>query len=288
MIRRNTRLRKEYLYRKSLEGKESEIYEKKRKIRKALAEGKPIPTELRDEELELRRLMEADDSKTADVFISTADDEYGRAGITDPRIFISTSRDPSSRLMQFQKELALIIPNAQKKNRGGHQIKELVEACRSNDITDLILIHEHRGEPDTLIISHFPYGPTAFFSLSNVVLRHDINEKAAGVSTQFPHLIFHGFSTKLGERTQNILKYIFPVPKEDSKRVFTFANQSDYISFRHHVFQMVGPDVVLKEVGPRFEMKLYQIKLGTVDVDEADKEWVYRPYLNTAKQKNYL
>jgi U3 small nucleolar ribonucleoprotein protein IMP4 len=35
--RRHIRLRKEYLYRKSLEGKEREEYEKKAKIRKALA-----------------------------------------------------------------------------------------------------------------------------------------------------------------------------------------------------------------------------------------------------------
>jgi U3 small nucleolar ribonucleoprotein protein IMP4 len=36
MLRRNARLRREFLYRKSLEGKEAELYEKKRKIRQAL------------------------------------------------------------------------------------------------------------------------------------------------------------------------------------------------------------------------------------------------------------
>ena len=36
MLRRNARLRREYLYRKSLEGKEREEYERKRKIRQAL------------------------------------------------------------------------------------------------------------------------------------------------------------------------------------------------------------------------------------------------------------
>lgn len=35
-IRRNIRLRKEYLYRKSLEGKEKERYEKKQIVREAL------------------------------------------------------------------------------------------------------------------------------------------------------------------------------------------------------------------------------------------------------------
>jgi len=36
MLRRNARLRHEFLFRKSLEGKEQELYEKKRKIRQAL------------------------------------------------------------------------------------------------------------------------------------------------------------------------------------------------------------------------------------------------------------
>jgi U3 small nucleolar ribonucleoprotein protein IMP4 len=55
---------------------------------------------------------------------------------------------------------------------------------------------------------------------------------------------------------QSILKYLFPVPKTDSKRVITFANREDYISFRHHVYKKSGAkDVELKEVGPRFEMK---------------------------------
>ena len=43
MIRRTARLRREFVYRKSLEGKERELYEKKRKIRQCLEEGKVIP-----------------------------------------------------------------------------------------------------------------------------------------------------------------------------------------------------------------------------------------------------
>lgn len=31
------------------------------------------------------------------------DDEYGRAGEADPRVLVTTSRDPSSRLSQFAK-----------------------------------------------------------------------------------------------------------------------------------------------------------------------------------------
>ena len=35
------------------------------------------------------------------------------------------------------------------------------------------------------------------------------------------------------------MKYLFPVPKEDSKRVLTFANHDDFISFRHHTYKKV-------------------------------------------------
>ena len=105
-----------------------------------------------------------------------------------------------------------------------------------------------------MVVCHFPYGPTAYFSLHNVVLRHDIPDRGT-VSEQLPHLILNGFTSKLGQRVSHILKYLFPVAKEDSKRVMTFANESDFISFRHHVFYKIKDQVSLVEVGPRFEMR---------------------------------
>jgi len=63
MIRRNQRMRREYLYTKSLEGTERALFEKKRRIRQALEEGKPIPTELRNEEHELRRQIDLEDQQ---------------------------------------------------------------------------------------------------------------------------------------------------------------------------------------------------------------------------------
>ena len=215
------------------------------------------------------------------------DDEYARAGETDPKVLITTSRDPSSRLQQFSKEMKLMLPNSQRMNRGNYIIGDIVEACRKSNATDLVILHEHRGQPDGMVISHFPYGPTAYFSLHNVVLRHDIPDRGT-VSEQFPHLLFDKFNSGLGQRVQNILKYLFPVPKEDSKRVMTFANNSDFISYRHHVYYPVDGQVQLVEVGPRFEMRVYELKLGTVDVTEADTEWVYRPYQRTAKKRDFL
>lgn len=52
---------------------------------------------------------------------------------------------------------------------------------------------------DGLIVCHLPYGPTAYFTLSSVVMRHDI-EGVTKMSEAYPHLIFHQFNSKLGLR----------------------------------------------------------------------------------------
>ncbi|XP_020426598.1 U3 small nucleolar ribonucleoprotein protein IMP4 [Prunus persica] len=250
---------KEYLYRKSLEGKERLLYENKRKIREALQEGKTIPTELQNEEAELRREIDLEDENTA---------------------------------VQFAKELKLVFPNAQQMNRGGQVISEIIETCRAHDFTDVVLVHENRGVPDGLFIIHLPFGPTAFFELRNVVTRHDIKDKKAmGTMPQvYPHVILDNFTTKVLSGTANILKHLFPVPKPDTKRIITFANQSDYISFRHHTYEKhEGPkSIVLEEIGPRFEMRLFKIKLGTLEQTESQDEWVFKPYMNTAKKQKFI
>jgi hypothetical protein len=48
--------------------------------------------------------------------------------------------------------MRLVFPNSYRINRGNYVVKELADACRANDITDLIVLHEHRGipgEPDS-------------------------------------------------------------------------------------------------------------------------------------------
>lgn len=103
---------------------------------------------------------------------SHVDDEYRWAGVEDPKIMITTSRDPSSRLKMFAKvpgggeegmpgasglksnltlvhgqELKLVFPGAQRMNRGRHEVGALVRACKANGVTDLLVVHEHRGTP---------------------------------------------------------------------------------------------------------------------------------------------
>jgi U3 small nucleolar ribonucleoprotein protein IMP4 len=118
-------------------------------------------------------------------------------------------------------------------------------------------VNETRGMPDALIISHLPYGPTAYFTLSNCVLRHDIAE-CKPASQAYPHLIIDGLNSKIGKRIGRILQSLFPIPRAESKRVLTFANRNDFIFFRHHMYMKEAGKVVLSEAGPRFEMQPYE------------------------------
>lgn len=281
-------MRREYLYKKALEEKQHSIEDKKQRLKRALDENRLIPTEIRRDALSLQKLIEYDDEGGEGVS-SHVDDEYRWAGVEDPKIMITTSRDPSSRLKMFAKEVKLIFPNAQRMNRGKHEVGSLVQACKANSVTDLLIVHEHRGTPDGLIVCHLPFGPTAYFTLCNVVMRHDIPDLGT-MSEAYPHLIFHNFTSRLGQRVSSILKFLFPVPKDESKRVITFANQEDYISFRHHVYKKTDHrNIELSEVGPRFEMKLYMIKLGTLENEKtADVEWRWHPYTHTAKKRKFL
>ena len=86
---------------------------------------------------------------------------------------ITTSHSPSSRLKQFAKELRLIFPNSQRLNRGNYVMSQLIQACRANEVTDLIIAHEHRGEPGNTLY-HCTNNPicsyfSAWFYASNLL-----------------------------------------------------------------------------------------------------------------------
>uniref|UniRef100_A0A2K5D5P8 Brix domain-containing protein n=1 Tax=Aotus nancymaae TaxID=37293 RepID=A0A2K5D5P8_AOTNA len=189
MLRCEAHLCGEYLYRKARMEVQHLAQERKERQRRALEENRLIPTELRREALTLQGSLEFDDA--------------GSEGVTNP----------SSRLKMFAKDLKLVFPGAQLINRGRHEVGALV-------MTDLLVVHEHRGTPVGLIVSHLPFGPTAYFTLCNVVMRHDIPDLGT-MSEAKPHFITHSFTSCL----------------DDSHQVITFTNQDDYISFRHHAYK---------------------------------------------------
>lgn len=296
--RKQIRQRRDYLYRRAVTLRDAEIAEKRSKLRASLASGKPLDPAIANDK-KLREDYKYDESK-ADRTVNEEldlDDEYAQlSGIVDPRVLVTTSRDPSTRLSAFAKEIRLLLPTSIRLNRGNLILPNLVQSAQASGLSDIVLLHEHRGVPTALTLSHFPHGPTVSFSLHNVVLRHDIPNSSRGtVSESYPHLIFDGFTSKLGLRLVKILKHIFP-PREAiinktkvGNRVVTFKNIEDSIEVRHHVFvQTSYQSVELAEVGPRMTMRCFEIRGGTLENKDGDVEWRLNQYTRTSRKKDYL
>ena len=258
-----------------------------------MASGKPLDPSIANDR-PLREDYKFDETAEAHQDI---DDEYAHlSGIIDPRPLVTTSRSPSTRLSAFAKEIRLLLPTSIRLNRGTLILPNLVASANASSVTDIILLHEHRGVPTAFTISHLPHGPTASFSLHNVMLRHDLPNASKGtVSESYPHLIFENFNTKLGKRVEQILKHLFP-PREAAttsqkvgNRIVTFKNIEDSVEVRHHVFVRTGyQSVELAEVGPRMTMRLFEIRGGTLENKNGDNEWHMNQYTRTSKKKDYL
>lgn len=55
------------------------------------------------------------------------------------------------------QEMKLMFPTAQRMNRGNHEVNALVQACKANSVTDLVVLHETRGQPGrSRSTSHIP------------------------------------------------------------------------------------------------------------------------------------
>ncbi|MCJ1286410.1 snoRNA-binding rRNA-processing protein imp4 [Xylographa opegraphella] len=312
MIRRQARQRRDYLYRRALTLRDAEIASKRAALKASLASGKPLLPSIAND-TQLRADYKYDESQPpavaeaeqTDVHPSTSlnldlDDEYAHlSGIVDPRILITTSRSPSTRLAAFAKEIRLLLPTSVRLNRGNLVLASLAASARAAGLSDAVVLHEHRGTPTALTVTHFPHGPTASFSLHHVQLRHDLAAAARGtVSEAYPHLVFENFRSPLGRRVVRILRHLFP-PREAvspatpsaklGNRVVSFVNRADSIEVRHHVFVKTGPRTVeLAEVGPRMTMRLFEIRGGTVEAKEGDVEWHLNQYTRTGRKKEYL
>ena len=293
MLRRQARERRDYLHRRALQLRDASIAEKRSLLKKSLATGKPLSKDLSSDK-QLQKDHKYDESISAAQ--ETLDDEYHHlSGLIDPRPLVTTSRSPSTRLGTFSKEIRLMLPTSIRLNRGGLILPNLVHSAKAAQLSDIILLHEHRGTPTAMTISHLPHGPTASFSLHNVQLRADIAaaDKSSKVSEAYPHLIFEGFTTKLGLRIVQILKHLFPPrdgPHRVGNRVITFKNNDDTIEVRHHVFvQTTYREVELAEVGPRFSMRPFEIRSGSIEKNSGgEKEWALTQFTRTGRKKSYL
>lgn len=281
--RKLRRERREWL--DTMKSEERRIESKKRKeqLYKSYERDVVVPKEIRND-IEEDRLT-AEEALQDAIYGFGEEEKEDEFTHSEARPIITTSRAPSAPLVRFAKTLKHIIPNSEKINRGKHMIKELVQTAIKNNHTDLIMVNEHRGIPSSLIISHLPHGPTTYFSI-----HHPKIEADEAISTAVPVVLFDNFTTPLGHRVQRILSSLFPpiTPREKPKRVVSFINREDSILFTQFKSTFTKGEPTLQKISPQFTLKLYEIRAGTLDMTYAEKEFVFRPYLNTARKKLYL
>lgn len=214
---------------------------------------------------ELRKELEIDD------FSEYFSREY------NPKVLITYADNPVTKTRKFGIELARIIPNALAKIRNRSSIKKMVKSAVRENFTDIIIVNENNREPNGLVVVHLPNGPTAHFKLSNVRITKEIHRSHLEFTKHRPEVILTNFTTRLGLSVGRMLGALFHHdPEFKGRRAVTFHNQRDYIFFRHHRYEFTkdGNRAKLRELGPRFTLKLRSLQEGTFDSKYGDYDWM--------------
>ena len=128
-----------------------------------------------------------------------------------------------------------IIPNSKSLYRNRSGVKKMVKSAIKNNYTDIVIINEHKKEPDGLLVIHLPDGPTAHFRLSNVRITTEMRKSHKAITDHRPEVILNNFTTRLGLTVGRMLGALFHYsPQFEGRRAVTFHNQRDYIFFRHY------------------------------------------------------
>lgn len=194
----------------------------------------------------------------------------------------------------FGKELTRIIPNSKSLLRNRSSVKKIVKGAVKEGYTDILIVNENRKEPDGLLVIHLPDGPTAHFKVSNVRITTELRRNHKDITEHRPEVILNNFTTRLGLTVGRMLGALFHYsPEFEGKRAVAFHNQRDYIFFRHYRyhFDEDGKKTRLKELGPRFTLKLRSLQKGTFDSKYGQYEWIIdgrRHTLETSRRKFFL
>jgi len=268
--------------------------EKRRKEIETLGDAAPPPKQQRT----LENTREADDTmvqpQDEEVKEDTAVDEFADyfANKTTPKLLVTTSPKTHRRAREtgpFIKDLVSIFPNMTYRKRKNFTLKEIVQYCKQEGYTDVIVINEDHKQANSLLLCHLPDGPTALFKLSSIILQQHIHNHAKATD-HFPELILNNFGTRLGHSIGRMLAALLPqAPEFVGRRVMTFHNQRDFIFFRQHRYIFDDPKKArLQEIGPRFTLKLKYLQHGTFDSKFGEYEWLPKKELITSRRRFFL
>ncbi|XP_075229419.1 putative ribosome production factor 1 isoform X2 [Lycorma delicatula] len=294
---RNKTIRKNVVSQERREKKK--LKKNERKKRKMAGEEPKIPRTIEntrekddtildpENEEDLERIEEMNLDINTDEYASYFQMDY------EPKVLITYSDNPLQKTRTFGVELSRVIPNSVSLYRSRASIKKIVESAKQRGFTDVIVINEDRKQPSGLLLIHLPDGPTAYFRVSNVKTTNELKKSWKNITKHRPELILNNFSTRLGLTVARMLNGIFHYnPEFKGRRVVTFHNQRDYIFFRHHRYEFSSnAKPKLKELGPRFTLRLQSLQRGTFDSKYGEYEWIQtnrRHEIETSRRRFFL
>lgn len=219
------------------------------------------------------------------------------------------------------KELCFTLPNCQFFKRKTFPLKKISTFAGNKGFTNMIVIQEASGNPDSMFLVTLPEGPTAYYKISGLKLGSEMKHSVPCNTEHKPEVLITNFKTRLGLRVGKQLEALFPSVGDDvGRRTVVFHNQRDFIFFRHYryVFRNVSvigneenemklkkdlfdpdrrdsedeededgpkpPSCQLKEIGPRMTLRLRSLQLtGTFDKKTAEYEYMWRPDVNVSR-----
>ncbi|XP_015127181.1 probable ribosome production factor 1 [Diachasma alloeum] len=237
-----------------------------------------------------------DDEENAEIKAELMNDEFAAYYRKDyePKVLITYCDNPTRKTRIFGRELTRIIPNSLSLYRNRSGVKKMVKSATARGFTDIIVINEDQCQPNGMLVVHLPDGPTAQFKLSNVKITPELKRSHKEITEHRPEVILNNFTTRLGFTIGRMLGALFHYqPEFKGRRAVTFHNQRDYIFFRHHryEFNLKTGKPRLRELGPRFTLRLKSLQHGTFDSKYGEYEWIIqgkRHAMETSRRKFFL
>ncbi|XP_022196044.1 probable ribosome production factor 1 [Nilaparvata lugens] len=236
---------------------------------------------------ETERVEEVEQDVATDEFQNYFEKSY------EPKVLITFSDNPLKKTRVFGIELSRIIPNSLVRYRNRASVKKMIESAKRRNFSDIVIVNENMRQPNGLLLIHLPDGPTAHFRLSNVKITTELKKNHKNITEHRPEVIVNNFSTRLGLTIGRMLSSVFHYdPEFKGRRVVTFHNQRDYIFFRHHRYEFKdNAKPRLKELGPRFTLRLQSLQKGTFDSKCGEYEWIQtsrRHEIETSRRRFFL
>jgi len=270
----------------------------RRKARMQAGEPKQVPHTIESlrEKDETMIKGEIDDEENQEIKVDLEHDEFAAyfRKEYEPKVLITFSDNPHTKSRIFGRELTRIIPNSISLYRNRSGVKKMVKSCIEKGFTDIVVINEDQCKPNGMLIVHLPEGPTLHCKLSNVKITPELKRSHKEITNHRPEVILNNFTTRLGYSVSRMLGALFHYePEFKGRRVVTFHNQRDYIFFRHHRYEFDKKSAKprLRELGPRFTLKVRSLQHGTFDSKYGKYEWIIqgrRHQMETSRRKFFL